>query len=140
MRFEKSLLTPRALFGLTLLDDTLYIIAGIGANDNHLASCEILHLRHNAQIFIRDFPEHRHAMKALTFNGCIYVCGGIRTLISRRGPNPRTVETKELRKYDPVCDVWTKEAKLVQYANTHACVVAKINTKRMFESEFISSA
>ena len=57
----------------------------------------------------------------------------------RMNRGPRVVETRDLWCYDPKDDTWTKEAKLVQYANIHGCTVAKMNLRRLYESEFISS-
>ena len=128
---------PRAEFGMALLDNKLYVIGGTNGNVK-LSTVEILPLETTRWQFGDDFPEDRKSMVTVVFDGCIFVCGGVRTLISRINRAPRLVETKDLWKLDPKVGLWQRDAKLVQFANVHACVVADVNTKRLNESEFIS--
>lgn len=130
---------PRAEFGTTIVDNKLFIIGGTDGNVK-MCSMEIFNFSTRKWQFGSDFPEDRKAMVCITFNDNVYVCGGVRLLISRVNQRPRLVETRDLWKYDPVTGVWGREAKLVQYANIYGCVVAEVNTKKLYESEFISSS
>lgn len=134
-----SMQIPRAEFGMVLLDDKIYTIGGTDGNIK-LSTVEVYHLSTRQWFYGPDFPEDRKSMVAVAYDGRIYVCGGVRTLISRVNRAPRVVETKELHSFDPTTGLWSKEAKLVQYANIHACVVTELNTKRLHKSDFISSA
>ena len=134
---DNRMRVSRAEFGATILADELYVIGGCNG-DIKISSVEILNLTTEKWRFGPDFPEDRKSMVAVTYEDSVFVCGGIRTLISRMSRMPRVVETRDMWKYDPASGVWSREAKLVQYANTHACIVAEMNTKRLHESEYVS--
>ena len=129
----------RSEFGIALIDNTIFIIGGCNA-EQKFSSVEVFDFKKNSWKFAEDFPEERKSMATVVYDGCIYVCGGVRTLICRMNRAPRVVETKDLWCLDPHGrpPVWSRQVKLVQYANVHACVVTNINTKRVHESEFIS--
>ena len=137
---EQNLRIKRAQFGVSMVNNKIYVIGGMTDANTRLASMEVYNMNRGRWVFGVDFPEDRTLLRAVTFDDCLYVCGGVRTLISRRNGTPREIETKDLWKYDPMTGFWSKHAKLVQYANIHACVVTEINVKRLFESEFVSSA
>lgn len=128
----------RAEFGATVADDKLFIIGGTDGNVK-MSSVEVFNFSTKRWQFGADFPEDRKAMACVTYDDTVYVCGGVRLLISRVHQRPRLVETKDMWKYDPTTGFWTRVAKLVQYANIHGCVVAEVNTKRLTESEFVSA-
>ena len=134
---DNRMRVSRAEFGATILNDELYVIGGCNG-DIKISSVEILNLATEKWRFGPDFPEDRKSMVAVTYEDSVFVCGGIRTLISRMSRMPRVVETRDMWKFDPTSGVWSREAKLVQYANTHACIVAEMNTKRLHESEYVS--
>ena len=138
-QLERSMHTPRAEFGIAVLNNSLYVICGCNA-ERKLSTVEVYDFKTNNWKFGEDFPEERKSMATVVYDGSIYVCGGVRTLISRMNRAPRVVETKDLWKLDPRqrIPIWSRDVKLVQYANVHACVVTEINTKRVHESEFIS--
>ena len=130
---------PRAEFAATIVDDKLFVIGGTDGNVK-MCSMDVFNFSTGKWQFGPDFPEDRKAMACVTFNDCVYVCGGVRLLISRVNRRPRLVETRDLWKYDPIAGFWNREAKLVQYANIYGCVIAEVNTKRLYESEFVSSS
>ncbi|KAI0226677.1 Kelch-like protein 40 [Lamellibrachia satsuma] len=134
---DNRMRVPRAEFGVTILNDELYVIGGCNGGLK-ISSVEILNLVTEKWRFGPDFPEDRKSMVAVTYEDSVIVCGGIRTLISRMSRMPRVVETRDMWKFNPTLGVWSREAKLVQYANTHACVIVEMNTKRLHESEYIS--
>ena len=136
---QPTMRTVRAEFGMALCGDKLYVIGGSDGNMK-MCSMEVFDLNTRRWVYGTDFPEDRKSMVTAVFGDCIYVCGGTRTIISRYNLTQKVVETKDLWKYDPSTGFWTKEAKLVQYANIHACVVAQVNTRRLHESEFVSAA
>lgn len=134
---EPTMRIVRAEFGAVVINDSLYVIGG-NDGENKLSSVEIFDFNTNKWQFGEDFPEDRKSMVTVAFDGYILLCGGVRTLISRVNRAPRIVETKDLWKLDPKVGLWSREAKFVQFANVHACVITEVNTKRLHESEFVS--
>ena len=130
--------SPRSELGATVLGDDIFMIGGYNGQFK-IGSMEIYNIKSGRWRFGADFPEDRKSMATASFDGFIYLCGGVRTLIARQSRAARVVETKDLWKYDPTTNTWCRDAKLVQYANIHACVVAKINTKQLHESEYLSN-
>ncbi len=135
---ENRMSVARAEFGSAIIGDKIYVIGGTDGNVK-LCKVECYNLSTGRWIFQPDFPEDRKSMATVTFDDVIYVCGGVRTLISRLNRAPRVVETKDLWKYDPSTGFWTREVRMVQYANVHACTVAEMNTQLLHQSEFVSN-
>ena len=137
-RLESKTNMPRSQFGATICNHLLYVIGG--CNGQHkLSTVEIYDFKLKKWRYGTDFPEDRKAIRAVTLDGCVYVCGGVRSIISRQDQTPRVVEARDLWKYDPETRQWNQEVRLMQYANIHACAVANMNTKKVNPSEFVSS-
>jgi len=136
---QRSLQTARAEFGMVLLNDKVFVIGGTDGT-TRINTMEVYDLLTGHWSYGADFPEERKSMATVVFDGCIYVCGGSRTIISRQSRQNRVVENKDLWKYDPGTGFWTRQTKLVQYANIHACVVGDLNTRKMHESDYISKS
>ena len=129
---------PRCQFGATICNDELYVVGG--SNGQHkLSTVEVYNFNDKKWHFETDFPEDRKCMRAISMNGCVYVCGGVRSIISRMDQAPRVVEARDLWKYNPKTKKWAQEVRLMQYANIHACVVADMNIKMLHPSDFVSS-
>lgn len=127
---------PRCQFGATICNDRLYVVGG--SNGQHkLSTMEVYDFQEKKWHFETDFPEDRKCVRAVSARGCVYVCGGVRSIISRMDQAPRVVESRDLWKYDPNTKAWQKEVRLVQYANIHTCVVADMNMKMLNPSDFV---
>ena len=138
-KLDVRLNCPRAEFGIAKMTQNIYVIGGDNGTFK-VSMVEVLSLTDMKVTFVADFPEDRKSMNAVCYNNAVYVCGGVRTIISRLNRGPRVVEARDMWKYTAESNHWQKEAKLVQYANIHGCCVAKVNLRRMFESDFVSSA
>ena len=153
----------RAECGMAVLNNEIYVIGGDNG-EFKINSVEIYSPRMRQWRFGPEFPEDRKSMGAVAMGGAIYVCGGTRTVISRINRTPRVVEARDLWRLDldhessnpsaagtgalmamgsnpPLSTTgsWSREAKLVQYANSHGCAVGRVNLRRLTKSEFVSS-
>ncbi|KAJ8313496.1 hypothetical protein KUTeg_008057 [Tegillarca granosa] len=127
---------PRACFQALLHDDDIFIVGGSSKHENVL-TLEIYSPEDNRWRFGSDFPDERASSSATVFGDGIYVCGGMRQF-SRRGRVTRHVETKDLYKYSFKEDSWTKEDRLIPFANTQFCNVALVNTKYLTTVDYSS--
>lgn len=85
-------------------NDKLYVIGGIGAEINSLASVEEYDPATNAWRFVAPLPRPRHHPAAVTLGDAIYVIGGYETL------NFDPVRT--VYRYDIVANQWSEVAPL----------------------------
>lgn len=137
---SSSMRVPRCEMGAALLDGSLYIIGG-SDGQSLLNSVEVYNFSTSRWSQGTSFPDNRKCVAAGTLNGNIYMCGGVRHVISRRDPEQqqRMMEVKDLWKLRKDTGNWEQEARHIQFANVHACTTAIINTQSLIESDFVSS-
>ncbi|KAL4222931.1 hypothetical protein ACF0H5_018972 [Mactra antiquata] len=127
---------PRAQFSAFTYRSLIYLIGGVTLHENIL-SVAVYDPQNNTWSSGKTFPEERKITSAAFHDGTIFVCGGIRHMGVRGRPN-RTVESRDLFKYDIVNNTWSKVVKLVQYGNINSVTCVVLNTKYLQESDYIS--
>lgn len=128
----------RAEFSAVTYKDRIYLVGGANKTEN-VTAVEIFNPKSRRWQIGADFPEDRKAMSAVLIGDCVYVCGGEKYIGARGNRRSRMVESRDLYKYDLVTNDWSRQVKLVQYANIQTCTACVLNTKFLNESDFISS-
>ncbi|XP_046350068.2 kelch-like protein 41 [Haliotis rufescens] len=137
---DTQILNPRLASTAISYKDKIYILGG-GTKVQNTTAIEIFDPETLKFQIGDDFPDDRKVMTASLLDDCIYVCGGFRRMSSRRHGlvKSRSVESKDMYKYDLDTHKWSMVAKLVQYGSNQASTTAVVNTKDLDLSEFISS-
>ncbi|XP_050419429.1 kelch-like protein 40 [Patella vulgata] len=136
---QTELLRPRADGNAVTYHEKIYLLGGADKLANNV-TMEIYDPVRNRWSYGADFPEERKIMASTLFSDCIYVSGGFKSLPTRPGHyrRSRTVETRDLFKYDLMSSKWSREVKMIQYGSSTCCVAATLNINYLSESEFIS--
>lgn len=118
----------------------IYILGGCNQTSN-LLSVEVYEPDTNKWQHGEDFPDDRKFTSMVLVDHYIYVCGGMRQFTQRAGSSrrSRTVETKDLYRYDLISNTWSYCTRLVEYGSNAACASATVNIKLLQESQFVSS-
>lgn len=120
--------------------DTIFILGGVTHGGNITSVFQYRPNQSRSQWFCcGDFPEERKFTSITKGNdNTIYVCGGIQQFISSSGAlrRTRTVESKDLYKYDIQNNVWTKEARVIECGSNYTCCMANVNVKLLKEVDF----
>ena len=132
--YSMQLEQPRAQFGATLLGDQLYICGGWNGLVK-MCTMEVLDLDEQKLRRGGEFHEDRISPALFVYDGEVYLCGGLRTLLMP-GKQPREVISRDLWKYNAKASTWHHEAKLLPYANSHAFAVAELNIKKFAGNRF----
>ncbi|XP_041367032.1 kelch-like protein 10 [Gigantopelta aegis] len=133
-----EMVNPRARCSSILFKDQIYVIGGCSKYQNIL-SVDIYNPVKNTWKFGKDFPEQRTTLAETQFDDVIYVIGGrVHLPVLSRSGSRRTIEAKDLYKYDPDSDEWTKVVKLIPHASFEICTTALVDTQFLKETGFIS--
>lgn len=131
-----QMIKPRSQFSAYTFKSLIYLVGGVTLHENIL-TVAIYDPHNNRWKYGKNFPEERKFTSAAFHDGTIFVCGGVRHMGLSGRPN-RTVESRDLFKYDILSDTWTKVVKLVQYANNNSVACVVLNTKYLQESDYVS--
>ncbi|XP_013378804.1 kelch-like protein 41 [Lingula anatina] len=136
---------PRAEFAAAVYERRIYIAGGRAQErDSTLSSVEVYDPVENRWRFGPELPDDRRSPLLVVFDGKLYMLGGLQTLWNRHSRARQEVDRKDMHVLHASTNQcssrqWTRFAKFVRYANSNACVLAKLNTKRMGRSEYIWS-
>ncbi|XP_005088937.1 kelch-like protein 12 [Aplysia californica] len=119
-------------------DSKIFILGGCNSAGNIL-SVLIFDPETRRWVHGEDFPDDRKFTSVTKGDNCIFVCGGVRHFISRTGSfrRSKTVETKDLFRYDISRNKWSKETRFVEYGSNVACAFASINVKHLNVSSYV---
>ena len=90
---------PRYNFGVSVLENFLYAVGGVGRNDIILSSVEMYNFRTQKWTFVNSLPAPKASMACSGWRGSLYCLGG------EVGAN-NSVQTAEVLKFDPSCEKW----------------------------------
>ena len=133
-----EMVNPRAKCSAILFKDRIFVLGGCSKYQNIL-SVDIYNPEKNMWKFGQDFPEQRTTLAVTLFDDVIYVVGGrVHLPVLSRSGSRRTIEAKDLYKYDPESNEWTKVVKLIPHASFEVCTAALVDTQYLTETDFIS--
>ena len=127
---------PRAEASAFVNENNIIILGGSN-NTGGIMSVNIFNVDRLRWSFASDFPEERKFTSICQGDGCLFVCGGVRLSSVRPGSlrASRSVEMKDLYKYDINQDEWVKLTRIVGQGSSFTCTYASVNCKFLKESE-----
>ncbi|RUS72233.1 hypothetical protein EGW08_020006 [Elysia chlorotica] len=132
---------PRAEASAFVNDNHIIVLGGSN-NTGGITSVNIFDVDRLRWSYASDFPEERKFTSVCQGNGCLFVCGGVRLSSARPGllRASRSVELRDLYKYDCTQDEWVKLTRIVEQGSSFTCAYASVNCKFLTEYEGATSA
>ncbi|XP_066573096.1 kelch-like protein 40b [Amia ocellicauda] len=121
--------TARSLFGGTVLNDKIYVAAGV--TDTGLTNAlEVYDIARNKWEDFTEFPQERSSLSLLNLTGSLYAVGGF-AMMPNESEELVPTEMNDIWKYDEDAKQWTGVLREIRYASGATILGVRLNTLRL---------